>query len=73
MAGCVAQGKEPAWRPAWVLIAALPLASCVVGVAGTWEALRSCFHQDPFSREQPSLCRRLLFYEPATFLAGQGL
>lgn len=72
MAGCVAKGKEPARRPAWVLIAALPLASYVVGVAGTREVLRSCFPQDAFSREQPSLCRRLSFCEPAPFSAGRG-
>ena len=73
MAGCVALGKETAWRPAWVLIAALPLASCVVRVAGTREALWPCFPQDAFSREQPSLCQRLSFCEPATFSAGRGL
>ena len=60
-AGHVAQGKEPAWRPAWVPVAALSLPSCVVGVAGAQETPRSCFHQDPFSRELPALCRRLLF------------
>lgn len=60
-AGRAAQGKEPAWRPAWVPIAALSLASRVVGVAGAREALRSCFHEDPFARELPALCRRLLF------------
>ena len=73
-AGHVAQGKEPAWRPAWVPIAALSLASRVVGVAGAQETPHG-----PVSTRTPSpgscqpSARGSYSNELATFLAGQGL